>query len=99
MRRAALWTSNCVLRTSRLTTQQSTLNALCSQRRRLHQPVGLPYDASEGLGRFMSAETLQVVAVDYQKGLLKRLDDEVKGEWQLLTLCARAHNGNNARNL
>ncbi|KAG8904022.1 hypothetical protein FRB99_002364 [Tulasnella sp. 403] len=48
-------------------------------RRDAHKLVPLPYDSSKGLGNFMSKETLEMVSVEYQQGLLHRLTDLVKG--------------------
>ncbi|KAE9404512.1 hypothetical protein BT96DRAFT_813430 [Gymnopus androsaceus JB14] len=50
-----------------------------SARRGLHTPRRLPYDVNKGLGDFLPPEALKVVGHDYQKGLLDRLNDEVKG--------------------
>ncbi|EIN10327.1 hypothetical protein PUNSTDRAFT_50985 [Punctularia strigosozonata HHB-11173 SS5] len=47
--------------------------------RRAHTRRELPYSISEGLGDFLSPEALQVIAVDYQEGLLQRLNEQVKG--------------------
>lgn len=94
MRRAAVWSSETVLRTSRRTAQRHTsstglgASSHLQQRRLLHQPLGLPYDISKGMGGFMSPETLNVVATDYQKGLLDRLNEETKGERALHCLPA-----------
>ncbi|KAJ3861863.1 Manganese/iron superoxide dismutase [Lentinula novae-zelandiae] len=47
--------------------------------RRLHTAKPLPYDPAEGLGDFLPPEALKVVGVEYQKGLLDRLNEEVRG--------------------
>ncbi|KAF8826417.1 hypothetical protein HHX47_DHR5000277 [Lentinula edodes] len=47
--------------------------------RSLHTPKPLPYDPSLGLGDFLPPPALHVVAVEYQKGLLDRLNEEVRG--------------------
>ncbi|KAJ3902893.1 Manganese/iron superoxide dismutase [Lentinula edodes] len=47
--------------------------------RALHTPKPLPYDPSLGLGDFLPPPALHVVAVEYQKGLLDRLNEEVRG--------------------
>ena len=75
MRRAIQWSADTVLRTNR------TANALHLglQRRQAHSALGLTYKITDGLGRFMSPKTLDLVAMDYQRGLLQRLDAEVKG--------------------
>ncbi|KAG5644936.1 hypothetical protein DXG03_007401 [Asterophora parasitica] len=48
-------------------------------RRDLHQRIPLPYDVEGGLGNFLPPAALKAVAVDYQDGLLQRLNDEVRG--------------------
>ncbi|KAG8855666.1 hypothetical protein FRC20_000722, partial [Serendipita sp. 405] len=47
--------------------------------RSIHHVRPLPFDIEYGLGDFMSPAALKTVAVDYQKGLLDRLNEEVKG--------------------
>ena len=47
--------------------------------RDVHQLRQLPYSIDSGLGEFLSPEALRVLAVDYQSGLLQRLNDEVRG--------------------
>ncbi|KAI0922028.1 hypothetical protein AcW2_006839 [Taiwanofungus camphoratus] len=47
--------------------------------RNMHYRKELQYPVEEGLGDFLSPEALKVVAVDYQQGLLDRLNDQVKG--------------------
>ncbi|KAG6901884.1 hypothetical protein C0995_007009 [Termitomyces sp. Mi166 len=47
--------------------------------RSIHKRVPLPYPVEGGLGDFLPPEALKVVAIDYQEGLLKRLDEEVRG--------------------
>ncbi|KZT74522.1 manganese and iron superoxide dismutase [Daedalea quercina L-15889] len=47
--------------------------------RKYHERKGLPYPIDEGLGAFLSPEALKVIAVDYQNGLLERLNDQVRG--------------------
>ncbi|KZO93236.1 manganese and iron superoxide dismutase, partial [Calocera viscosa TUFC12733] len=55
-------------------------------RRELHELRPLRYPTDEPLGNFMSAAQLRIVAVEYQQGLLDRLNDEIKGaagtEWE-----------------
>lgn len=41
----------------------------------------LSYPMEDGLGEFMPSQTLRMLAVDYQEGLLSRLNDEVRGEF------------------
>ncbi|KAG8981825.1 hypothetical protein FRB94_009213 [Tulasnella sp. JGI-2019a] len=81
MRRVALRSSDALLQISRRTAARHTstgLGALNSQRRLLHEPQTLQYEIPGGMGGFMSPETLNVVATDYQKGLLDRLNEETK---------------------
>ncbi|KAG9317150.1 hypothetical protein JVU11DRAFT_1342 [Chiua virens] len=47
-------------------------------RRHLHMRKALPYNIEGGLGDFMSTQTLQMVAVEYQQGLLDRLNQECR---------------------
>ncbi|KAH9918169.1 uncharacterized protein B0H18DRAFT_968520 [Fomitopsis serialis] len=47
--------------------------------RKYHERKGLPYPIENGLGEFMSPEALKVVALDYQNGLLERLNDQIRG--------------------
>ncbi|KAG6896674.1 hypothetical protein C0992_006747 [Termitomyces sp. T32_za158] len=47
--------------------------------RSIHTRRSLPYPIEGGLGKFLPPEALKVVAVDYQEGLLKRLNEEVRG--------------------
>ncbi|KAF9071030.1 Manganese/iron superoxide dismutase [Rhodocollybia butyracea] len=44
-----------------------------------HTHVPLPYDVNKGLGEFLPPAALKVVSFDYQKGLLDRLNEEVRG--------------------
>ncbi|KAF8528923.1 Manganese/iron superoxide dismutase [Hysterangium stoloniferum] len=48
-------------------------------RRCIHQLRQLPYNIENGLGDFLSPEGLKLIAVDYQQGLLSRLNEQVKG--------------------
>jgi Fe-Mn family superoxide dismutase len=45
----------------------------------IHVRVPLPYKIEDGLGDFLSPAALRVVAVDYQQGLLDRLNEQIKG--------------------
>lgn len=45
----------------------------------LHQRRELEYPIENGLGDFLTPEGLKAIAVDWQEGLLKRLNEEVKG--------------------
>ncbi|KAF8897143.1 Manganese/iron superoxide dismutase [Infundibulicybe gibba] len=47
--------------------------------RALHTPRALVYPIEEGLGDFLPPAALKTVAVDYQQGLLERLNEEVRG--------------------
>ena len=47
--------------------------------RQFHQRKGLPYPVEQGLGEFLSADALKVIAEDYHDGLLERLNDQVRG--------------------
>ncbi|KAF9452016.1 hypothetical protein P691DRAFT_722769 [Macrolepiota fuliginosa MF-IS2] len=46
--------------------------------RRLHQRQSLPYPAEEGLGKFLPPDALKV-QLEYQDGLLERLNEQVVG--------------------
>lgn len=48
-------------------------------RRCVHQLRQLPYDVDQGLGKFLSPAALRMMAVDYQQGLLTRLNEQVRG--------------------
>lgn len=49
------------------------------QSRALHKRKELSYPIEEGLGTFLSPDALKIIAVDYQQGLLDRLNDQVRG--------------------
>ena len=55
----------------------------CWTRRRLtravHVPRELHYKLEDGLGDFLPPPALKTVAVDFQNGLLDRLNHEVRG--------------------
>ncbi|CCM04022.1 uncharacterized protein FIBRA_06179 [Fibroporia radiculosa] len=60
------------------------LRSTCAPGRRIlarciHERKPLPYAIEEGMGNFLPPETLKMVAVDYQQGLLDRLNDQVRG--------------------
>ncbi|KAK4046528.1 hypothetical protein OIV83_005980 [Microbotryomycetes sp. JL201] len=61
-----------VARPARVTVQQQ-------QRRSVHQRVPLPYEIDNGLQPFMSAQALRTTAVDWQQGVLSRLNELVQG--------------------
>ncbi|KZW03887.1 hypothetical protein EXIGLDRAFT_758203 [Exidia glandulosa HHB12029] len=48
-------------------------------RRSLHSLRPLPYDLEKGLGAFLPPQALHVIAIDYQSGLLERLNNLIKG--------------------
>ena len=48
--------------------------------RTIHNRLELPYKIEEGMGDFLTPEGLKMIAVDYQQGLLDRLNDEVRGK-------------------
>jgi hypothetical protein len=45
----------------------------------IHIRVPLPYKIEDGVGDFLSPEALKVIGVDYQQGLLDRLNEQIKG--------------------
>ncbi|GBE79216.1 manganese and iron superoxide dismutase [Sparassis crispa] len=47
--------------------------------RNIHQRKDLPYNVEEGMGHFLPSESLRMIAVDYQQGLLDRLNEQVRG--------------------
>ncbi|KIK65669.1 hypothetical protein GYMLUDRAFT_94294 [Collybiopsis luxurians FD-317 M1] len=47
--------------------------------RKMHTAKKLPYNVNKGLGEFLPPAALKVVGLDYQKGLLDRLNEEVRG--------------------
>ncbi|KIK21772.1 hypothetical protein PISMIDRAFT_681052 [Pisolithus microcarpus 441] len=57
-------------------------SSICPQgrvtRRTLHTRKELPYKIEDGLGNFMSPRTLQMVAEEYQQGLLDRLNEYLR---------------------
>ena len=60
------------------------------QTRFAHRRVPLPYDAEHGLPGFLSPNALRTVAVDWQQGVLARLDELVRGQSRSLSpTCAR----------
>ncbi|KIY45940.1 hypothetical protein FISHEDRAFT_48500 [Fistulina hepatica ATCC 64428] len=56
--------------------------SLRTHARRLHQLKPLSYDIDAGLGRFLPPDALRTVAVEYQSGLISRLNEEIKGTEQ-----------------
>ncbi|SGY20521.1 BQ5605_C016g08082 [Microbotryum silenes-dioicae] len=49
------------------------------RRRNLHQRVPLPYQLEQGLEPFLSPTALKTIAVDWQQGVLTRLNELVRG--------------------
>ncbi|TFK74464.1 hypothetical protein BDN72DRAFT_833389 [Pluteus cervinus] len=45
----------------------------------VHTARGLLYPVEDGLGEFLPPQALKTLAVEYQQGLLQRLNDEVRG--------------------
>ena len=56
------------------------------QTRLAHRRVPLPYDAELGLPGVLSPNALRTVAVDWQQGVLARLDELVRSQLQPLSL-------------
>jgi Fe-Mn family superoxide dismutase len=50
------------------------------QTRNAHTPKPLKYPIENGLGDFLPPAALKMIAVDYQHGLLERLNEQVKGQ-------------------
>jgi Fe-Mn family superoxide dismutase len=57
----------------------AALSAPTAFRRHLHERVPLAYALEGGVGSFLSPEALQTVAVDWQQGVLERLNELVRG--------------------
>jgi hypothetical protein len=55
--------------------------------RHLHVRRPLGYPIEDGLGAFLPPPALKMLAVDYQDGLLQRLNDEVQGMYSLHLCC------------
>jgi hypothetical protein len=63
-------------------TRAAWANSLLSSRRRaVHTRTPPPYELDNGLPPFLSEKALKTVAVEYQEGLLSRLNDVVRGEF------------------
>lgn len=69
---------------SRVVRSSSRLRA-CQLRptlaRNVHDVRLPPYKIEDGLGDFLSPDALRGIAVDYQEGLLQRLNELVRGGW------------------
>ncbi|GAA5875714.1 hypothetical protein JCM5296_005593 [Sporobolomyces johnsonii] len=61
------------------TSAASSFASSSSARRQLHQRVPLPYNVDQGIPGFLSPNALKTVAVDWQNGVLDRLNQLVKG--------------------
>ena len=53
--------------------------------RNVHKRIPLPYPISNGLGKFLPPEALRTL-VEYQDGLLSRLNEEIRGTSLDLTI-------------
>lgn len=82
---------------SRLVTSTSIRISLFSSARRhaiiprwsirnIHVPRPLAYPIENGLGDFLPPPALKTLAVDYQEGLLQRLNDEIRGKLYIYAL-------------
>ena len=58
-----------------------------SKRRGAYRRAPLSYDIDSGLGQFLSPAALRLVAVDYQDGLLSRLNGLVRGAYSKACQC------------
>ena len=56
---------------------------LRSVRRHIHTAKPLPYPIEEGLGDFLPPAALQTIGVEYQQGLLERLNEQVHGVFRV----------------
>lgn len=65
-----------------------------TSKKHLHTLNPLPYDVDAGLGDFLTPRALRMVAVDYQQGLLDRLDEQVKGALYHKPLAPRVSDAN-----
>ncbi|KDQ64996.1 hypothetical protein JAAARDRAFT_167828 [Jaapia argillacea MUCL 33604] len=73
--------SHSCLRASRTVSSWKSLrpeSAVLVRSRHVHTRRKLPYPIDNGLGSFLSPEGLKTLAIDYQEGLLERLNDQVK---------------------
>ncbi|GAA6006945.1 hypothetical protein JCM10207_009148 [Rhodosporidiobolus poonsookiae] len=74
----ASFRSSCISARS-LARPQPRLAPLASSSRSVHSRVPLPYSLDQGLPGFLSPSALRTVAVDWQQGVLARLNDLVRG--------------------
>ena len=56
-----------------------TCKAWSTSARKIHTRKPLPYNIEDGMGEFLTPQGLKMVAVDYQQGLLDRLNEQVEG--------------------
>lgn len=73
-------------RAARRSTHRSSVWSRC-----LHTRRELSYPIEGGLGDFLPPATLKMIAVEYQQGLLDRLNDEVKSTFVMLHLLSALH--------
>lgn len=64
----------------------SSLSPALAFRRCLHERVPLPYALEAGVAPFLSPSALQTVAVDWQQGVLTRLNELVRGAFGLVVV-------------
>ncbi|KAG6830618.1 hypothetical protein H0H92_015710 [Tricholoma furcatifolium] len=64
---------------SRCSSAARRLNLRSLPSRSVHRRVELPYSIEDGLGNFLPPNALKTVAIEYQEGLLKRVDELVRG--------------------
>ncbi|KAF8650365.1 hypothetical protein AX16_005261 [Volvariella volvacea WC 439] len=64
---------------SRLAASRWSWNLGAAQTRGIHERRALLYPVEEGLGEFLPPQALKAVGIEYQQGLLDRLNDEVRG--------------------
>ncbi|THH21040.1 hypothetical protein EW146_g435 [Bondarzewia mesenterica] len=57
--------------------------------RNIHVRKELPYKVEDGMGQFLTPQGLKNIAVDYQQGLLDRLNEQVKGSGDSNTTVAQ----------
>lgn len=58
--------------------------------RSVHTLPRLAYPVEDGVGKFLSPKALRAIAIEYQGGLLERLNELVKGTWHLLEAAGSA---------
>lgn len=88
VRRVAL-ASRRVATSSAAKSATPALRAQWTARRCLHVRRALPYAVEDGLAPLFTPEALQTIGVEYQQGLLDRLNEEIRGKWCIAgVLCA-----------